>query len=56
EAEKLFVQVMETSKARLGADHPTTLTSMTNLAATWESQGRDQEALGLIKECSQTQR
>ncbi|KAM7212319.1 P-loop containing nucleoside triphosphate hydrolase protein, partial [Rhypophila decipiens] len=28
EAEKLFVQVMETSKTKLGADHPSTLTSM----------------------------
>jgi pentatricopeptide repeat protein len=35
EVEKLFVQVMETSKTKLGADHPSTLTSMANLASTY---------------------
>ncbi|KAG9241639.1 hypothetical protein BJ878DRAFT_389836, partial [Calycina marina] len=34
DAEKLFVQVMETSKTKLGVDHPDTLTSMANLAFT----------------------
>lgn len=34
EAEQLFVQVMETRKTKLGADHPDTLTSMANLAST----------------------
>jgi hypothetical protein len=28
EIEKLFVEVVETSKARLGADHPDTVTSI----------------------------
>ncbi|KAL2016257.1 hypothetical protein VTK56DRAFT_4033 [Thermocarpiscus australiensis] len=32
EAEKLKVQVMETFKTKLGADHPDTLTSIANLA------------------------
>jgi hypothetical protein len=32
EAEKLEVQVIETSKTKLGVDHPSTLTSMANLA------------------------
>ena len=32
EAEELFVQVMETRKRVLGAEHPSTLTSMANLA------------------------
>jgi hypothetical protein len=42
---------METSKTKLGADHPDTLTSMNNLAFTWKGQGRDKEALTLIEEC-----
>jgi hypothetical protein len=36
EAETLEVQVIETSKTKLGADHPDTLTSMNNLAHTWD--------------------
>ncbi|KAK3367283.1 hypothetical protein B0T24DRAFT_509941, partial [Lasiosphaeria ovina] len=35
EAEKLELQVMETSKAKLGADHYGTLASMHNLALTY---------------------
>jgi hypothetical protein len=31
---------METSKTKLGADHPATLTSMANLALTYRNQGR----------------
>jgi hypothetical protein len=34
EAEQLELQVIETSKTKLGADHPDTLTSMANLAFT----------------------
>jgi hypothetical protein len=34
EAEKLEVQVMETRKRLLGAEHPDTLTNMANPAAT----------------------
>ncbi|KAL5382943.1 hypothetical protein DPSP01_006212 [Paraphaeosphaeria sporulosa] len=44
EAEELFVQVMETSKTKLGADHPSTLISMANLASTYRNQGRWEEA------------
>ncbi|KAM7210480.1 hypothetical protein V8F06_014131, partial [Rhypophila decipiens] len=51
DAEKLEVQVMETSKTKLWADHPDTLTSMNNLAFTWKGQGRLKEALDLMKEC-----
>ncbi len=40
EAEKLEVQVMETRKTKLGADHPDTLTSINNLASTYRSQGQ----------------
>jgi tetratricopeptide (TPR) repeat protein len=44
EAEELEVQVMETRKRLLGAEHPDTLTSMTNLALTYSNQGRWKEA------------
>ncbi|PZD22571.1 kinesin light chain 1 [Pyrenophora tritici-repentis] len=44
EAEELFVQVMETRKTKLGADHPDTLTSMANLASTYRNQGRWDDA------------
>ncbi|KAF2022534.1 hypothetical protein EK21DRAFT_83159, partial [Setomelanomma holmii] len=52
-AEELEVQVMETSKKKLGADHPSTLTSMANLAFTWKAQGRSAEAVVLIRQCVQ---
>jgi hypothetical protein len=35
---------METSKRKLGAEHPDTLTSMANLASTYRNQGRWKEA------------
>jgi hypothetical protein len=37
--EELEVQVMETIKRVLGAEHPSTLTSMGNLAATYWNEG-----------------
>ena len=52
-AEELFVQVMETSKKKLGADHPSTLTSINNLAFTWKAQGRSVDADVLIRHCVQ---
>ena len=42
---------METNKRVLGTEHPSTLTSMNNLAFTWKRQGRDKEAIALMKEC-----
>ncbi|KAK0734715.1 P-loop containing nucleoside triphosphate hydrolase protein [Lasiosphaeria miniovina] len=54
EAEKLFVQVMETSKTKLGADHPDTLTSMANLASTFWNQGRWEEAEKLFVQVMET--
>jgi hypothetical protein len=42
---------MKTSKTKLEADHPSTLTSMNNLAFTWEGLDRDTEALKLMEEC-----
>ncbi|KAF2465662.1 uncharacterized protein BDR25DRAFT_202783, partial [Lindgomyces ingoldianus] len=43
--------VMETRKRVLGEDHPDTLTSMSNLASTWKSQGCAKQAIGLMSEC-----
>ncbi|KAB8237922.1 uncharacterized protein BDW43DRAFT_321109 [Aspergillus alliaceus] len=53
EAEELEVQVMETRKTVLGAEHPGTLTSMANLAYTWESQGKLHDAMALMENCSE---
>lgn len=39
-AEKLQVQVMETCRRLFGPEHPDTLTSMANLAATYNNQGQ----------------
>ena len=44
EAEKLQVQVMETTKTVLGPEHPDTLASINNLALTYWNQGRWTEA------------
>ncbi|KAL5370834.1 hypothetical protein DPSP01_014640 [Paraphaeosphaeria sporulosa] len=54
EAEKLFVQVMETRKTKLGADHPDTLTSIANLASTYRNQGRWEEAENLDVQVMET--
>ncbi|KAK3361036.1 hypothetical protein B0T24DRAFT_671680 [Lasiosphaeria ovina] len=56
EAEKLFVQVMETSKTKLGADHPDTLTSIANLASTYRNQGRWEEAEKLEVQVMETRK
>ncbi len=47
---------METSKTKLGADHPDTLTSMANLALTYWSQGRWAEAEKLEVEVMETRK
>jgi hypothetical protein len=44
DAERLFVQVMETRSRVLGAEHPDTLLSMGNLASTYRKQGQWTEA------------
>ncbi|ORY72157.1 uncharacterized protein BCR38DRAFT_419104 [Pseudomassariella vexata] len=46
---------METSKTKLGADHPSTLTSMASLALTWKAQDRQADALVLMQGCAQAQ-
>ena len=43
-AEQLEVQVMDMTKKLLGVEHPTTLSSMGNLAVTYANQGRWNEA------------
>jgi hypothetical protein len=51
------VQVIETSKTKLRADHPHTLSSIANVAATYRDQGRWDEAekLGVqVMEISKT--
>ncbi|KAF1937777.1 kinesin light chain 1 [Clathrospora elynae] len=54
EAEELLVQVLKTSKKKLGADHPDTLTSMANLALTYQNQGRWDAAEELFLQVMET--
>ena len=54
EAEKLEVQVMETSKTVLRPEHPSTLTSMWNLSYTLKKLHRHAEALSLLQACGPT--
>jgi tetratricopeptide (TPR) repeat protein len=54
DAEKLFVQVMETSKTKLGVDYPSTLMSMANLASTYRNQGRWDDAEELFVQVMET--
>ncbi|KAF1358620.1 hypothetical protein EJ07DRAFT_122642, partial [Lizonia empirigonia] len=53
---ELFVEVLETSKTKLGADHPDTLTSMNNLSVTYKHQGRWKEAEELDVEVLETRK
>ena len=50
------MQVLKTSKTKLGTDHPDTLNSMYNLAFTWKKQDRGAEAVALMKRCVQLRR
>ena len=43
--------MVKTNKRVLGAEHPSTLTCMNNLAFTWKRQDWDKEAIALMKEC-----
>jgi tetratricopeptide (TPR) repeat protein len=56
EAEELQVQVMQTKKRVLTDEHPETLTSMHNLALTYEVQGRLKEAEELQVQVVQTKK
>ena len=51
DAEKLFMQIREVNTKWLGERHPSTLTSMANLASAWRFCGRKNDALLLIEEC-----
>ncbi|KAH7019014.1 hypothetical protein EDB80DRAFT_561905, partial [Ilyonectria destructans] len=41
----------EIRKRLLGKEHPDTLTTMSNLAYTWKSMGKSEEALDLMLDC-----
>ncbi|KAK4164656.1 putative kinesin light chain, partial [Cladorrhinum sp. PSN259] len=56
EAEKLFMQVMESCKTKLGTDHPDTLRGMANLASTYRKQGRWEEAEKLKVQVMETRK
>jgi len=45
------VQVMEITKRVLSEEHPSTLTSISNLAFTWKEQGRNVKAIDLMNKC-----
>jgi hypothetical protein len=47
---------METRKTKLGVDHPHTLSSMANLAATWKENGNKIEAVRLMEECARVRK
>jgi hypothetical protein len=55
-AGELFVQEMETRKRVLGDEHPSTLTSMANLASTYWNQGRWNEAEKLEVQVMETRK
>ncbi|KAG4427291.1 hypothetical protein IFR05_017226, partial [Cadophora sp. M221] len=54
EAEAAFAEGLEIKKRELGADHPSTLSSMGNLASTFRDQGRWEEAEKLELEVMET--
>ncbi|RFN43622.1 protein serac1 [Fusarium flagelliforme] len=56
DAESLFVQVMETFKTKLGADHPESLKAMGNLASTYRNQGRWADAESLEVQVMETRK
>ncbi|KAK0745144.1 hypothetical protein B0T21DRAFT_280366, partial [Apiosordaria backusii] len=63
EAEKLFVQLMETSKTKLGGGHPSSLTTRGGREAgadshtpphfTWKGHGRRADVLAVMQDCVQ---
>ncbi|EDO00634.1 hypothetical protein SS1G_14521 [Sclerotinia sclerotiorum 1980 UF-70] len=56
EAEVPFVEVMERHKSVFGEEHPSTLTSMANLASTYRNQGRWKEAEDLEVQVMETRK
>ena len=47
------MQVVETRKTNLEADHPSTLISIAKLSSMWKTQGRSTEAVVLTRQCIQ---
>ena len=47
---EVFEKALATCKAKLGPDHPDTLTSMNNLAAAYQAAGKMDKALPLFEE------
>ena len=52
----MFIQVIETKKRVLGQEHPSTLTSIGNLAVTYLNQGRWKEAKDLLVQVIETRK
>jgi Tetratricopeptide repeat len=52
EAEELQAKEFEICQKVLGEEHPDTLTSMANLAFIFKGQGRNEEAMALMKDCT----
>ena len=50
-AANMHKQTWEQRKAVLGEEHPSTLTSMNNLAFTWKGQCKNTKAINLMSEC-----
>jgi hypothetical protein len=50
------VQVVETRKTKLAADHPDTLTTMTNLASTYWKQDRWEEVEKQLVQVTETRK
>src|SRR6266516_322693 len=55
-AEELLVEAADLRKEELGAEHPSTLTSMANLASTYRNQGRWKEAEELEVQVMETRK
>ncbi|OCK72663.1 hypothetical protein K432DRAFT_104562, partial [Lepidopterella palustris CBS 459.81] len=53
EAEELQAKELKICSRVLGEEHPSTLTSMNNLAHTWKSQSRNEDAILLMRKCCQ---
>ncbi|KAL4811582.1 hypothetical protein BDW67DRAFT_41010 [Aspergillus spinulosporus] len=56
EAEALYRELLELDQGRKGPEHPSTLTSMANLASTYRNQGRWNEAEKLQVEVMETRK
>jgi tetratricopeptide (TPR) repeat protein len=56
EAEKVSLQVIKIRNEKLGADHPSTLTSMANLAIIYSQQGRENKAEKLKRQVIETRK